>query len=368
MKKMCLAFALVLLSADRVVIGAMPPELTPRQKESAKLQLQGMKDSRDRLVSGTFKATGRKQVLTSSGSFVMNDPVKYFCSFDYPAGLLRFDRDMPVVRLDPATQKSPVIDREKGIYIRTPKHSFCWTSEQPDTLFRASSSAKPAPPATPFDVRSLGLAFDLDRNVTFAQQYRMASEAKLVEVAEEAKGIYRTVWEMQDPGTFVTVWFDEQQGHSPIRTEVRVGELGNLPANPLQRAETTWVNISGIWVPKTFLSKYFDNKGKLESKMELAFEWESVNQPVPEKVFTAAGTGLPPETPIVSYGRGKRISLGTIGDGQRESISAARPRTKLAFLAAGTALLIIVVIVFVLIARRPSAVFHGCRRDDQDRV
>jgi len=172
---------------------------------------------------------------------------------------------------------------------------------------------KPPQPATPFDVRCLGLVFDLDTNVNYLEQCRSISEAKVVEITQEAKGICRILWEMDQPGTFVSAWFDQQQGYSPIRVEVRVGNLADLPSTPLQRAETTWTNISGVWVPGAFLSEFFTLNGELESKTELGFEWESVNERVPEKLFTAAGMGLPSETRLVSYELGRRVALGNVG-------------------------------------------------------
>jgi len=313
MTSMCVASVLLLISADEDAVGAVPSTLTRQERELANLQLHGMKDSRDRLTSGVFRATGREQRIGRSGSPEMDSPVEFFCAFDYEADLFRFERDVPAIRRNPEKEEKARVEREKGLYIRTPKYSLHWTHEQSDMVKRQNVDAKPPRPATPFDVRSLGLAFSLDVHVSFPKQTRALSEDEVVEVAEEAQGICRVLWETDQPGTFVTAWFDQQQGHSPIRVEVRVGDLADLPAAPLQRAKTTWTNISDVWVPRTFLSQYFDIDGELRSKVEVAFQWESVNEPVPEKLFTAAGMGLPPETRLVSYETGKPVVLGSVG-------------------------------------------------------
>ena len=167
-------------------------------------------------------------------------------------------------------------------------------------------------------MQSLGLAYTatLQRYVSFSKRYQVLSESKVVEVADEGEGVCRVVWEIgTSPGTFETIWFDRQRGYSPIRIELRNPRLS---ADLLQMGETTWQQVDGIWVPRTFLGENFDGSGKMESRMELALEWESVNHPVPEELFTAAGIGLPPETQIVSFELGSRTALGPVG-GERSA-------------------------------------------------
>jgi hypothetical protein len=90
--------------------------------------------------------------------------------------------------------------------------------------------------------------------------------------------------------------------------------------------------------------------------MELAFEWESVNQSVPETHFTAAAIGLPPETQIVSFELGTRVALGTLrGEESAEQMPTAfsqRDRSKTVTVIICSVMLAILIIVCVTRRRR----------------
>jgi hypothetical protein len=290
------------MAADKVV--ASGP--ASREIELADLQLRGMKDSRDRLTSGVFRASGTEYRAGGLGSPNAGEPVKVFCAFDYKANLFRFDRDMPFLIGNRHSRRPFKVDREKGMYVRTPEYSLDWTTEQPDQVFRRAPGAKPPALAIPFDVRCLGLAYTgtLTHDVSFRERYQGFSESRIVAAVDEGGGACRVTWEAKKfPGTFETVWFDQRQGYSPIRIELRAGSPS---ASLLQLGETTWRQIMGVWVPRTFLGEDYDGKGKVESKMELAFEWESVNQPAAEILFTTGGMGLPPGVIVYTEGTSGR--------------------------------------------------------------
>ncbi len=80
--------------------------------------LAKMKESRDRLHSGTYKATGR--LLTNKRSIGQQQPegtIEIFAAFELDKGLFRFDRTEPAR----APIGGPAIpDRDTRKYVRTP--------------------------------------------------------------------------------------------------------------------------------------------------------------------------------------------------------------------------------------------------------
>ncbi|MBN2021946.1 MAG: hypothetical protein JW809_04065 [Pirellulales bacterium] len=296
------------------VIQAAPP--TPRELEAVRLQLQEMKASRDRLVSGVFRITGKDDRAVNAGAMKKTRAVNCFCAFDHSKDLFRWDRDTGEVVV--AHQCEPVKQDFNlalmAIFIRRPEFTLHYfNGNSVDEVYQRSASATPCPEVAPFDVRCLGLAFNgtLDRYYPFARLFKACHDQRIVEVTE-TDGISRVVSSPSaDSNVFFTTWFNQKQGCSPIRTELRMGAMSSPP---IQRSETTWKETHGVWVPATFVGEDYDSAGKAPTReMEWTFQWESVNGLVPDRHFTAAGMGLPPETRIVSDESGKRVVLGTIG-------------------------------------------------------
>ncbi len=59
-------------------------------------------------------------------------------------------------------------------------------------------------------------------------------------------------------------------------------------------------------------------------RRELAFEWESVNKPIPDELFQKEGLGLPGETFVIDHRLGRGIVIGRL-DGKPTAFSNEPP-------------------------------------------
>jgi hypothetical protein len=128
--------------------------------------------------------------------------------------------------------------------------------------------------------------------------------------AELGKRIVRFTWIMKSATSDFryVLEFDRKQGNRIVKME----RTNRPPAGGEWRlhcsTETTWTRINKTWVPKKIKAKSDE-----PATSELSFEWESVNKPVPAKVFRMEGFALPIGTQIINYKSGKRVYEGKIG-------------------------------------------------------
>ena len=199
--------------------------------------LVGMKDQRERLVSGVFRAYGKRSVVQPDGAN-LDGPVELFCAFDYAHSLLRFDRLEPV-----ANEKGKLAPRQTK-FIHSPTKDFYWDEDQTKALFVVPKGSDGRNNGKPFDVRVLGLVYlnQLDKGITLSfacQRLLDATPKNLTGVIHEANGIYRVSWKNK----FVEekLWIDEKRGFSPIRFESR--SLGAIIQGKLDEAQISDVRL-----------------------------------------------------------------------------------------------------------------------------
>jgi hypothetical protein len=298
-------------------IRATSADIKPEEVELAEFVLQGMKTNRDLLQSGVFRTRGRKKLAAEPGAIpAMDEPIEYFCAFDFARGMFRFDaQDWARIGFseDTARAKQGVVEVSKsdGKYVRTPKSSLHWSGHVPYRLIVDDPNSEPSRLEMVFDVRCLGMGFrhDLERFVEFPRLCELLSEQNIVEVAKEGN-VYRIAWLYGKYRNLKrTIWFDEQRGYSPIRLEGIAP--ASSPSATKQICEVSWDKLSDVWVPLTLCLEKVKGD-KQEYKLDMAFEWESVNTPVPDRAFAAEGLGLPPSTEMVSTQLGKPVSLGRV--------------------------------------------------------
>ncbi len=304
------------------------PGVEEHSRETAQLSRyiwSGMRDHRERLQRGVFHANGRK-VFVDPDWGQLEEEVSIFCAFDQGKSSIRFDR----------------LEREKSVTVRPgikPGHSGAHWDTTPSggkslkiggKVLRWQLGGKAAAIGSgesiplvhqvhPFDVRTLGLTFwqDLEDGVPL-QTYLSVYSKIPNEVVAEGDGVYRLGWtEGGSAATFRrTLWLDETKGFSPIRFEYRP-----QPAHGMVQkgngysiiSEVTWTRIAELWVPKTFrIEERFMSK-RMRS-YELAFTWESVNQSIPDDLFTVEGLGLPAGTRLVDTRLHKPIVVGAVGE------------------------------------------------------
>jgi hypothetical protein len=165
----------------------------------------------------------------------------------------------------------------------------------------------------PFDVRAVGLLHlaDFRGETTFIDLHGYLTTRRFVEVLEEKQGLYRLSWLEDEGAVRAWLWLDEKKGFSPTRMETRYQALDSEKAQLgrlIDVSETTWIEMSGVVVPRSFrLQDGFE-------VYELTLDWEAVNQGVSEQLFTPEGFNLEQGTYIVNDRLGKPIVTGRVGD------------------------------------------------------
>jgi hypothetical protein len=87
------------------------------QQQKAQALLSRMKESRDLLRSGSYRASGRVSTnRRTSGTGRLQGPIEIFSAFDFDKQLCRFDQTEPVIR---KLSEGSVAGEETGKYIRT---------------------------------------------------------------------------------------------------------------------------------------------------------------------------------------------------------------------------------------------------------
>lgn len=376
----CLAASLVLTSAQEAP--AMTVPLRGEQVQLAILYVQGMKDGRERLRSGVFRARGRQldnspELVDKSGSPFENK-FEVYCVFDFARDSLRLDWDAPVrsLRSSKGTSSKQSSDVESRAaldagefdmhnrtdkYVRTPKCSLHWTSNSPHTLFQLSPEDAWKHQPSGLDVRALALLLmaDFDAGRGFNDVLHYLAKAEIAEVADDDKGVSHLVWVFgKEKQLQRKLWLDRTKDYAPFRQElryrVRRGQTSVWEATPREICEVTWERKSGVWVPQTFsLSQELAPYQK--SRVEMAFEWEAVNKPVDDNLFTSAGLGLPMKAQIISMQLGKPIHLGYVGGEDQQPNQPTplptSPNSRIRLAVALVSLLLLVALVSILLLR-----------------
>jgi hypothetical protein len=159
------------------------------------------------------------------------------------------------------------------------------------------------------------------------------------------------------------VWLDTERGYSPIRFERRVRD--NLDrskwATPDVVNSSTWRLIDDVWVPESWRIEAWGPSFTSKETCELAFEWEGVNKPINEGVFTSKGFGMKKGQFIAESIEGKVIVDEVVGGGPRPiNLTERRPSVFLRtpyiqLLAAGGAVLAVAAAMFGLKHARQAA-------------
>jgi hypothetical protein len=237
----------------------------------------------------------------------------FFSVFDNSDDLYRIDRtESPERMLTLAAQES-LRPREGGRsfhWISTPDYTIQASNRLSSSETRERGVAGGSTPRRffrPFlDVRSLPLisysgfgTLDDSHGDWLA---RMKENREVVEEAREADGIYRVTWRPSGEEAkqfMLTYWFDPEQGLMPVRRQHRWDVPGS--EKPSEWSETSWISLNDVWVPESYhVVRYYPDR---RESLDLAFEWEFVNDDVDVTEFMREGLQLPAGTRAIKMGR-----------------------------------------------------------------
>jgi hypothetical protein len=317
----CLS-ALVLLPGESLggYVGAQD-----HSDETVEFLWIGMKAHRQLLQSGIFRVQGRKIDDSPAEAARIERDVEVFCAFVYADDLLRFDRREPIRESRPSVEEMEAAAGAKltrqqllwygGKYARSRDKSAHFIEGTNDAVTRPRDHP-PVARVMAFDVRALGLYYwyNLEAGTLFDEICNIYRSQKVSEVVIERPGVHRLRWRLSSEQRR-TLWIDEQRGYTPVHLEV----VDRLESNrsrewddPTIVSDVTWVETSGVWVPKTYRIEEKLPSGRFTS-YEFVFEWESVNEPVLEQLFTVEGFNLPKGTYLIDSRLGQPIVTGAVG-------------------------------------------------------
>ncbi len=314
------------------LVGQLP---TANPSEEVQKIWIGIRESRERLHSGMFKAKGRK-VVVSPDSARLEGEMELFSAFDPAAKAFRFDRSEPTWiaelpaqkvldarTLQPNPNRAPTKKsasdqnageplknfdlkslpkkqgQSGGKYVRTQDQTILWLLRSPSAMI-GSADLKPPSEIAPFDVRVLGMLNPAALRNSGESLERVLTGLSRQEwsVYEQADGL---TWLKQTVNTVfsvikIQILIDKQHGFTPLRLELNSSMKGR-GQEQTELVEMTWEEHQGTWVPRTFKMERRD-PASLETH-ELSFDWQIVNSPIPSSVFSSEGLGLPARVGVV---------------------------------------------------------------------
>lgn len=273
--------------------------------------LAGLRNSREQVVFGECRCAGRWYEPTPGNGVMREGEIEVRVVFDYQAGLLRVDRDREYPRIGEAKQRSSLTR-----YIFAPDKTFRWDGDRSMVLVLAPDAIARRDMEAVIDMRAVGLLLygDFKSGTKFEVLFDILKNRPVVDVERDGSTI-RLSWLIGDLKDIRrTIWFDEAQGCAPIRVEDEYleGDETNKRWRNAAESQVSWAEIDGTWIPTSFSTQYWRASGQV-SGYELAFEWESINEPIDPARFTTADFGLPVSTPSVDIRLGKPIVIEQAG-------------------------------------------------------
>ncbi len=311
----------LVLSMVFIASGVQPANSAPSfDTEGGKLAdfvVAGIKDSRDRLKSGVFRARGRLDESARS-EYPVDGEIDIFCAFDFDKGALRFDRLEPTwwapaksSRAAGEPQAAKLV-QDGGRLVHLRDRRVQWRVREKTAWIRGAQE-KARSITRPFDIRVIGLMnwAGLDFGVSWQDTLRFVQSLPH-HAAAETDSIYRLVLVDQENEARLALLLDAKKGFSAVRLEQWEGPANSTGdwGEPTEVGETSWAKKNGVWVPTAF---YQEVRRPVRKRRELSIEWESVNEPVDEALFTWQGMGLPEGTLVVDERLGKPIKVAAVG-------------------------------------------------------
>ncbi|HQU44944.1 MAG TPA: hypothetical protein PK867_19165 [Pirellulales bacterium] len=253
----------------------------------------------------------------------MDGPLTFRLMFDFDLRLLRCEREQPISVTSPlradnpansAPPGAPVFDGQvlgaphlitvKQTYFRKPGEAVIYQKGETYVMIYGEET-KPPDSMLAFDILATGLLFRQTycEQTSFAEVYDALARFDADDVADEGNGVERIRWTIGDDHRRF-LWIDKHRGFSPTRFEARDRRMsrrtrdGSWP-EPYLINTASWKAVNDVWVPASW---EIQERREEEAiwKYEHEFEWRSVNEPLPEDLFTVDGLGCPAGTRVTN--------------------------------------------------------------------
>jgi hypothetical protein len=295
-------------------------DLSEKDRESYDYVMSGIKEQRNRLKSGVFRTTGFYSEIDDKSKEYRGEH-EIFCAFDWPENRLRFDQSLPrfpIVAMARFTAPPKTGDPEKVVVERTCLIITPNGAWEKDTnairALAADADFKNRLYSKPFDIRFLGLHAYSGFTTwhRFEDEFDRRKSFEPHSIVRDANGLWNVVW--QFPSLQIAAWIDEPKGFGVTRSEYRLKDKDSpsgWQAEPMEKSAVSWLQKDGAWAPKTF--SLTARHGKIS--YDFAFEWELLNQPVPDKLFNKEDFDLNGKrTLLVDAKSDKQFVTGVLND------------------------------------------------------
>jgi hypothetical protein len=299
------------------------PKVTAKQSEQYKYVLMGLKDGRGRLQSGEFRAVGVYQdVSGSQGDISAN--AEFYCAFDQRRSKVRFDASVPKIVATPSKdgiESKKTVAQKRVLFRKTkvilaPKESLTYEEGTRRLLIQSrNQDSDRTIQGVPFDVRALGLYDWLGfvRGYSFDTVYSHLLAWEPESIERDPSGLWSIRWEFNGRGQGEQrIWIDESKGFTVTRNEIRYGKVSSRSRTPDMVSQVTWEMVGDTWIPKT-LSIHRNRHPRLLA-YDLDFNWNLVNEPVRDDVFTRNGMAIAERTRVVDMTSGHEVLEEVLND------------------------------------------------------
>lgn len=285
--------------------------ISSKERREAEFALEGMWASIQDLRSGRFQA---KEISRSAEDQVVRSAeYDYWVAFDFDKEWIRFDQEEAAGAFGKRTTKFARNEAEvlTSVALGDDVRSVSVHDRDHDARLLG---------AHPFDVRIAGLSplgpysvrDTLDR---LLEKDRAFDVSALIDYERDRDAVKLT-FEIEGKKAFAgwrfrrELWIDKAQGYKPIRAEVFSIEAGAAEWVRQDVSRTEWLQMGGTWVPKVWRME----APPAQISSELTFDWESVNEPIPERLFQIEGFEAPDGTAVMDYTLDTPIKVATVGE------------------------------------------------------
>jgi hypothetical protein len=268
----------------------------------------------------------------------------------------------PLVEGRPMEKGAPMERDVKVVHTKTEFLQFVQQQGIPGGLMRLNPGEQSIiADGMPIDVTAVGLCYytELTGGRTAEKALDFFGRMKRVQVVLD-KSIAVLTYDADLPGparTQLAWWIDTTDDYVPVRYQVRlIPPSGESEVN--QEIETSWGRMNQMLVPLRSVCRVWRKGGVITSVEDMRFTWKSVNEKVPDELFTTENLQLPKGTYILDTRLGQPILEEVIGMG-RPLPEVPAPRevtwTRMILMSASVAALIAWAVVAAIRRRRRRA-------------
>jgi hypothetical protein len=200
-------------------------------------------------------------------------------------------------------QTKGVLSRVETYFIRTPENVATWHSGL-SSMFLSRANKRVA--VRCFDVNALGLYgyLEFQEGKPLEELLNDFRVVERCEVKEAGNGVV-TLSQPFDESTTLSHWeisIDTRRGFTPLRAQMIEYNKKTGVTAVTQSSDTTWSEINGAWVPKTFKIWCGSTNPKgvnVYHSQEFTFAFERVNEPIDDTEFSYKSFPASPDVAVI---------------------------------------------------------------------